>query len=430
MNEPDSLPRGRTVDLDAPPPPSRSPSPESPRPPALPEPAPSPLPNRALIFRRPCPDACPVLGDHWTLEPYPEPSRAIVAGEILVQLRFVSVDPYMHNRMCFPSSSPDRNTLTSSSSSSSSSLTSISSPSSSSSSSSSSPLALPSPSPSLASPSLRPNSFQIGHPGASHVVVEVLLSTLHPFPVGATFATFARWIDRQTLRAHDLAHCWPVPRDVPPSASLGVLGMPGATAYFGYLRVCRPAQGETLVVSGAAGAVGSLVCQLGKIAGCRVVGVAGSAAKCAYLAGLGCDAAVDYHDADWAEQLRRAAPRGVDQYFDNVGGAIKDAVFALLNPRARVACCGAISSYQMAQQAPASACNWEAAIIAKQLRIEGFVSSRWIAEWPEAFERIAQWIREGKIKYEETLEYGMDHIVTAFNKLMRGANTGKMVVVI
>ncbi|MDP2436330.1 MAG: NADP-dependent oxidoreductase, partial [archaeon] len=165
-----------------------------------------------------------------------------------------------------------------------------------------------------------------------------------------------------------------------------------------------------------------------KIKGCRVVGIAGSPAKCTYLTGIGCDAAIDYHVPNLSAAIRAACPYGVDQYFDNVGGLIKDAVFESLNPFARVSSCGAISSYNLAHLTPCR--NWEWMIITKQIRIEGFISSRWIDSWPVAFADMAQWIRAGKLTFEETFEHGFGSIINAFNKMMQGENTGKMVVVI
>eukprot|EP01126_Amoeba_proteus_P024074 TRINITY_DN241_c0_g2_i10.p1 TRINITY_DN241_c0_g2~~TRINITY_DN241_c0_g2_i10.p1 ORF type:complete len:206 (-),score=52.31 TRINITY_DN241_c0_g2_i10:171-788(-) len=203
--------------------------------------------------------------------------------------------------------------------------------------------------------------------------------------------------------------------------------MPGATAYFGYLDLCKPKAGETLVVSGAAGAVGSIVCQIGKIQGCRVIGIAGSDAKVEYLRSIGVDVALNYKTTtDMAAAIKEAAPKGVDQYFDNVGGEIKDAVYINLNPFARVSACGAISQYNLEQFKPGN--TWEWLIISRQLTITGFIVSRWRDQWPNAFVEIGKWLKEGKVKYEEMVTTGIENVIPTFNSMMSGDNIGKAVI--
>jgi len=270
--------------------------------------------------------------------------------------------------------------------------------------------------------------FQIGKVGNSGVVFQVLKSKSAKYVEGKHYVGFGQWSLRQLVNENDLQGFWEVPAGFSPSVSLGVLGMPGATSYFGYLELCKPVEGETLVVSGAAGAVGAIVCQLGKIKGCRVIGIAGSDAKCDYLKSIGCDAALNYKSPNLAEQIRNAAPKGVDQYFDNVGGEVKDAVFENLNRSARVSQCGSISQYNSAD-VPVGR-NWDWLIITREIRIEGFIVTRWSKQWPEAFAEMGKWIASGQLKFEETLEHGLDNVITAFNRMMAGENTGKMVVVV
>jgi len=173
--------------------------------------------------------------------------------------------------------------------------------------------------------------------------------------------------------------------------------------------------------------VGAIVCQLAKAKGCFVIGIAGTADKCEWLrTHANCDVAINYKTQNVEEAIREAAPKGVDQYFDNVGGAIKDAVYANMNQFARVSVCGAISGYNEAE-APTGK-TWEWPIITKQWRIEGFICTRWLAQWPEAFAAMAPLIREGKLKVEETTVKGLENTITAFNQMMTGENTGKMVV--
>ena len=332
--------------------------------------------NRAVILREYAPTGLPEPGKHFTVDNVDEPG-ALGDGEVTVQLKYISVDPYLRGRM------KDRESY------------------------------FP--------------AFEIGQPGANFAVFEVVASKSAAHPVGSTWAGTTPWVLRQNLSAEKLASVWRADHEgIPESASVGVLGMPGATAYFGYLELCAPKEGETLVVSGAAGAVGSIVVQLGKIRGCRVIGIAGSDEKCAFLKSIGADVALNYKHPNLEAAIREAAPKGVDQYFDNTGGDIKDAVYANLNSGARVSACGAISGYNLAE-APIGR-TWEWTIVTKQIRIEGFLCFRWITQWPKAFSELAQWIREGKIKYEETIEHGFENIIPAFNKMMQGDNTGKMVI--
>ena len=188
----------------------------------------------------------------------------------------------------------------------------------------------------------------------------------------------------------------------PMSTALSVLGMPGMTAYFGLLEVGQPKPGETVFVSGAAGAVGSLVGQIAKIAGCRVVGSAGSQAKVDWLVGeLGFDAAFNYKEVnDYDAKLKEICPQGVDVYFDNVGGSLTDAVFSHLNLRARVAVCGQIDQYNATRPARGPRVLWH--LIVKRARVQGFLVFDFASRFPEGQQRIAEWLNSGRIKYRET----------------------------
>ncbi|MEV0531917.1 NADP-dependent oxidoreductase [Kitasatospora sp. NPDC050463] len=216
------------------------------------------------------------------------------------------------------------------------------------------------------------------------------------------------------------------PAVAPPSTFLGALGSPGMTAYFGLLDVGALKEGETVVVSGAAGAVGSLVGQIAKAKGCRVIGIAGGAEKCALLTGeLGFDAAIDYRAENVKKALRTQAPDGIDVYFDNVGGEILDAALACLAMHARVVVCGAISQYNTtAVQGPANYLS----LLVRRARMEGFVVFDYAPRFKEAAREIGGWIAEGRIKVLEHVVRGtVDDFPQTLQMLFRGENTGKLV---
>ncbi|XP_014286350.1 prostaglandin reductase 1 [Halyomorpha halys] len=219
--------------------------------------------------------------------------------------------------------------------------------------------------------------------------------------------------------------------DIPLSTAIGVLGMPGNTAYFGLTRLCTPKKGETLVVTGASGAVGSLVGQIGKILGLNVIGFVGSDDKAKWLTEeLNFDHAFNYKTCDIAESLKKAAPNGVDCYFDNVGGRISSAVLDAMNPFGRVACCGYISGYNADPKNPPLAPIVQPNIVLKQLKLEGFLSSKWKDCWFEGIEKNLQFIKEGKLKFKETIVKGFDKTDEAFISLFTSGsdNAGKVVV--
>jgi NADPH:quinone reductase len=216
--------------------------------------------------------------------------------------------------------------------------------------------------------------------------------------------------------------------DPPISTALGVLGMPGLTGYFGLLEIGKPKSGETVVVSGAAGAVGSLVGQIAKIKGCRVVGIAGTDEKVQHLVDdLEFDAAYNYKTvSSHYNQLNETCPDGIDVYFDNVGGPITDAVFGLINTNARVAVCGQIALYNQEKAEPGPRFLWK--LIERQARVEGFLVFQFADRYKEAFAELTEWVRSGQIKYRETIVEGLENAPKAFIGMMRGENIGKQLV--
>jgi NADPH-dependent curcumin reductase CurA len=217
-------------------------------------------------------------------------------------------------------------------------------------------------------------------------------------------------------------------RVAPTSTALGVLGMPGLTAYFGLLDIGQPKPGETVLVSGAAGAVGSLVGQIAKIKGCRVVGVAGSDEKITYSTReLGFDAAFNYKPVTkFVAKLREVCPEGIDVYFDNVGGPLTDAVFWVMNVKARIVVCGQISQYNLEKPEPGPRFLWK--LIEKRARVEGFLVFDFAARYKEGARQLAEWLREGKIKYREDMVRGLENAPRAFLGMLQGQNIGKQLV--
>jgi NADPH-dependent curcumin reductase len=208
---------------------------------------------------------------------------------------------------------------------------------------------------------------------------------------------------------------------------LGVLGMPGMTGYFGLLDTGAPKASETVVVSGAAGAVGQVVGQIAKIKGCHVVGIAGGADKCAFVTEqLGFDACVDYKNGDLKASLRAAAPRGVDVYFDNVGGEILDTVLTQIRLRARIVICGAISQYNNTTPVKGPA-NY-LSLLVNRARMEGIVVFDWADRYSEALRTMAGWLAEGKLKSREDIVQGIETFPETLNKLFTGENFGKLLI--
>jgi len=233
----------------------------------------------------------------------------------------------------------------------------------------------------------------------------------------------------QDYAVNDGTGLTPLPNNpaIPLTAYFGLFGHIGLTAYFGLLDVGKPQAGETLVVSAAAGATGSLVGQIGKIKGCRVVGIAGSEEKCRWLTDeLGFDAAINYKTESVLEALKRHCPSGIDVYFDNVGGEILDAALSLINQKARVVLCGLISQYNATEPVPGPY-NFSN-ILVKRARIEGFIVIDYMNRAQEAMADLGKWLAEGKIKYRVDVVEGLERAPEALGKLFDGSNIGKLVV--
>jgi len=301
------------------------------------------------------------------------PIPEVGAGEVLVRNHFLSLDPYMRGRMDDAKSYAASQPL---------------------------------------------DEVMIG--GTAGEVVE----SRHPkFAVGDRVIGMLGWqlygkSDGSTIRKADTTR-------VPLSAYLGAVGMPGITAWYGLNRIVAPKEGETVVVSAASGAVGSVVGQLAKRKGCRVVGVAGGAQKCAIVVDeYGFDACVDYKAGQLYADLRAATPGGIDGYFDNVGGQTLDAVLRRMNAFGRIAICGLISGYD-GQAMPLQ--NFRSVLV-NRLRVEGFIVSEHMELWPEALRELGALVAAGELKYRETIAQGLDSAPQAFIGLLKGRNVGKQLV--
>ena len=265
------------------------------------------------------------------------------------------------------------------------------------------------------------------------IYFRVLESKNPEFPEGSTVFGQFGWRTHTVVNPSELKmkapqDCYILPDcpNHPSSLGVGYLGMPGNTAYFGFLDLCEPKAGGTVVVTGAAGAVGTLVGQLAKMKGMRAVGFAGSDEKCAWLEKeLGFDKAINYKSPNLYKQYKDATPKGVDCYFDNVGGEISSMIYSRMNDYGRIAVCGAISSYNSEiPKVPAV----QTAFVFKQLKMQGFLVWRWNDRWMEGITEISKWIQEGKIKYHETITEGFENTPQAFIEMLRGKNFGKAIV--
>jgi len=296
-------------------------------------------------------------------------------GEVLVRNHFMSVDPYMRGRMY------DR--------------------------------------PSYVPP------FQIGEALQGHAVGEVLTSTVDGFVAGDLVSSMYGWREAFVAPSAALTKLPALP-GVSPSAFIGVLGMPGLTAYVGLLEIAQAKEGDTVFVSGGAGAVGSLVAQIAKIKGCTVVASAGTKAKCDWLRSIGVDHAVNYKDGHLLDQVRAAVPKGIDVYFDNVGGEHLEVAIELARQGARFAECGMISGYNATEPTPGP--RNIIMVVGKSLRLQGFIVSNYFHLQERFLADVGQWLGAGRIKYEETVMHGIAAAPDAFLGLFTGSNTGKMVV--
>lgn len=296
-------------------------------------------------------------------------------GEVLLRTRFLSVDPYMRGRM------RDQKSYV--------------------------------------------PPFALNEVIAGGVVAEVIESRAPALQPGNIVTGLLGWRLYSVARAEELRKV--DPNIAPVTTALGVLGMPGLTAYFGLLDIGQPQDGETVVVSGAAGAVGMTVCQIAKIKGCRVVGIAGSEEKNRYLENeLQVDATINYKTADIKQAMRAACPNGVDVYFDNVGGEISDAVMQLITQRARIVICGQISLYNL--ESPDTGPRVQPYLLVNNALMKGFIVSNYAARFAEGGKQLAQWLAEGKLKYSETFVEGFENAPRAFLDLFEGKNLGKQLV--
>jgi NADPH-dependent curcumin reductase CurA len=274
-----------------------------------------------------------------------------------------------------------------------------------------------------AGPSYAAN-VEIGGVMVGGTVGEVVESNNPKFKPGDTVSGYFGWQQYGVSSGNELQKV--DPKIVPLPAYLGAVGMPGLTAWWGLLDIGAPKAGETVVVSAAAGAVGSIVGQLAKIKGCRAVGIAGGKAKCDLVVKeFGFDACVDYKGGNLAKDLRAAAPKGIDIYFENVGGQILETIALQLNPFARIPLCGLISQYNEVK--PHGLDNLVMLLI-NRVKLQGFIVSDFAAQSGKAVEELAGWVRDGKVKYRETIANGIENAPRAFLGLLKGENIGKQLV--
>jgi NADPH:quinone reductase len=267
--------------------------------------------------------------------------------------------------------------------------------------------------------------FEVGQVIQSGAVGEVVESNSPKFQPGDVVTGSFGW------RLYDVAKAGGLMKVIPgvsPSAALGVLGMPGLTAYFGLLDIGQPKAGETVVVSGAAGAVGMTVCQIAKIKGCRVVGTAGSDEKNEYLRReLGVDATINYKtEKNIFAALKEACPNGIDVYFDNVGGDVSDAVLPQINNGARIVICGQISIYNSTTIETGT--RPQPFLLVNSAMMKGFIVTQYMNRFAEGVKQLAEWFMSGKLKHAETIVEGFDNTPQAFIGLFSGDNLGKQVV--
>jgi hypothetical protein len=327
--------------------------------------------NRQVLLRR-RPDGMPTVDDFEIVD---RPIGPPAEGEVLRRTLYLSLDPYMRGRMSARAS--------------------------------------------YAAP------VELGAVMEGGTVSEVVASRHPGFAPGDVVVGYDGWQSLavgapKVLRTID-------PAAAPISTALGVLGMPGFTAWYGLTEIGKPVAGETVVVSAAAGAVGSVVGQLARLRGCRAVGVAGGAAKCSFVAGtLGFDACVDHRSDRLAADLAAACPDGIDVYFDNVGGAVLDAALRLANVRARIPLCGLISQYNATQPVPGP--NW-GVLLVRRILVQGFIiSDHWATHFDAFLRECAPLVQDGRLAYREDVVDGLDAAPTAFLGLFEGRNLGKLLV--
>ena len=269
-------------------------------------------------------------------------------------------------------------------------------------------------------------AFEIGEPIEGGVIAKVVTSKSVNFKAGDVVSARLPW------RVHAIAPANAVQKIdetiAPESYYLGILGMPGLTAYFGLLEIGKPKKGETIVVSGAAGAVGIVVGQLAKIYGCRVIGIAGNDDKVDLLTkDFGFDEVINYKETkDINKTLKEICPTGVDIYFDNVGGEISDAVVKQMKRLGRISLCGQIALYN-STEIPMGP-RLQPILLTKSVLMQGFIVGNYQSQFPEGIQQLSAWLREGKLKYKETIVQGFHQLPSALLGLFKGDNTGKMIV--
>lgn len=267
--------------------------------------------------------------------------------------------------------------------------------------------------------------FEIGEVISSGMVGEVIESRSPNFQAGDIVTGLVGWRLSNVAKANELRKV--DPSVAPITTALGLLGIPGLTAYFGLLDIGQPKQGETVVVSGAAGAVGMTVCQIAKIKGCRTVGIAGSDEKNQYLRNeLGVDVALNYKNPGMQQALKEACPNRIDAYFDNVGGEVSDAVFPLLNHGARIVICGQISLYNLDK--PDVGPRPQPYLLVNSALMKGFIVTDYAPRFSEGVMQLGQWLAAKKLKYAETTVEGFENTPRAFIGLFSGENLGKQIV--
>jgi NADPH-dependent curcumin reductase CurA len=269
-------------------------------------------------------------------------------------------------------------------------------------------------------------SFEVDQPIRGGVVARVVESKSNPLKVGDLVFGMLPWATYCIEKSDNLRRI--DPNIAPPSYYLGILGMPGLTAYFGIMEVGKPKAGENVVISGAAGAVGIVAGQIARIQGAKVIGIAGSDEKCLLLKEkFGFTEAINYKTSKSVrKEIAKICPDGVDVYFDNVGGEITDAVVANLDFHSRIALCGQISQYNNTQ--PLLGPSILPMLLTRSVRLQGFIVSNYSDRFEEGFSHLAKWIIEGSLKYTETIIHGFDKLPQAFLGLFNGENMGKMLV--
>ena len=326
--------------------------------------------NRQILLKS-RPDGRPSLGNfELSQSRVPEPAD----GEVLMRIRYLSLDPYMRGRMNAGKS--------------------------------------------YAKPAA------IGEPMVGGTVGNVITSRDPRFSNGDVVLGFGGWQDYAVANGAGLRKLDPAAAAV--TTALGVLGMPGMTAYAGLTEIGKPQPGETVAVAAASGAVGSVVGQIAKIKGCRAVGIAGGPEKCRFVVEvLGFDACVDHRGADFAKALAAACPSGIDVYFENVGGAVQQTVWPLLNDFARVPVCGLIAQYNATAPMPGPEMF---SVLRKRLTLRGFIVSDFAARQSDFLREAGEWVRSGRLKYREDVVEGLENAPAAFLGMLDGRNFGKMLV--